>query len=121
MRRVLGRVAIAWLFCQASALTFAPVVFWYGSAEAGRVECRCTHGDHAVCPMHHKPAPGSKICLMQSADDSSRAVLSWLLNVGVVPAPGEAVVLEPTGRRLVFEISVTAPGSLPPDPPPPRA
>ena len=87
LRRALGRIAVAWLLCQAATLTLVPTAFWSGAAGVHLLECTCAHGDHAICPMHHKPAPGSKLCLMRSANDSGIAVLSWLLNgVGLMPA-----------------------------------
>jgi hypothetical protein len=120
VRRVLGRVAVAWLFCQAATLVAAPIGFWVGSAEE-LLECTCAHGDHAICPMHHKPAPGPKVCLMQSAD-TGPAVLSSLFGaVGVVPGPVEVFV--PPSEHIISQIEVhaTSLGPAPPDPPPPRA
>lgn len=121
VRRVLGRVAVAWLLCQGATLVAAPIGFWVGSAE-GLLECTCSHGDHAICPMHHKPARGPKVCLMQNADDSGAAVLSSLFGaVGVVPAPVEVFV--PLSEHIIslIEVQTTSLGPAPPDPPPPRA
>ena len=121
LRRALGPIAATWLLCQAASLSVAPVVVWLNPA-AGLLECTCTHGDHAICPMHHKPAAGSKLCLMRGADDSGTAVLTSLLSgVGIVPVT--APVLAPPST-LAVAVSYAAPPSLrpaPPDPPPPRA
>jgi hypothetical protein len=120
LRRALAPIAVAWLLCHAATLTTAPVLFWLGSAE-GLLECTCARGDHAICPMHHKSAAGSKICLMRGADDSGTAVLTSLLSgVGIVPVTTNIVTPAST---LAVVVSSAAPPSLrppPPDPPPPR-
>src|SRR5262245_42968296 len=92
LRRALGPMAAAWLLCQAATWTATPLVFWLSPA-AESLECTCAHGDHAICPMHHKPAAGSKLCLMRSADDSGPAVLTSILSaVGIVPAAASVLV-----------------------------
>ena len=104
LRRALGRIAVAWLLCQAATLTLVPAALSSGAVGVHALECTCSHGDHAVCPMHHKPAPGAKLCLMRSANDSGIAVLSWLLNgVGLMPAAAairrSRVATRPSVRR----------------------
>jgi hypothetical protein len=71
--------------------------------------------------MHHKPAPGSRICVMTSAGDNEIAPLSWLLNLGLVSERAEVFV--PDRREVSRPIAVTTASlrSTPPDPPPPRA
>jgi hypothetical protein len=120
VRRRLGQVAVIWLLCQVATLALAPTALWPRSV--GTLECLCTHGEHAMCPMHHKPAPGSKLCLMRSADDDGTAVLTSLFGtVGLVPAPAPAA--RPDPRRVIVVADITTgllqPAS--PDPPPPRA
>jgi hypothetical protein len=96
-------------------------VFWVSSAE-DLLECTCTHGDHAICPMHHKPAPGSKLCLMGSADDSGTAVLSSIFGaVGLVPVPTPVAVPLSDHPIVLLDITTTSLRPAPPDPPPPRA
>ncbi len=119
LRRALGRVAIAWLLCQAATLALAPIAFALGQTEE-LLECKCTHGDHAICPMHHKPAPGSKICVMTSTGDGDFAVFSSLFNVGLVPAPTEVVVPERLHVRFTIDFTTASLRPAPPDPPPPR-
>ena len=120
LRRVLGPIAAAWLFCQVATLTTAPVVFWVISAE-DLLECTCTLGDHAICPMHHKPAPGSKLCQIRSANDRGTAVLSSLFGaVGVVPVPTQVVAPISDDNVLLVEITTASLRPAPPDPPPPR-
>lgn len=121
LRRALGPIAAAWLFYQVVTLTAAPIVFWVGSGEE-LLECTCKHGDHAICPMHHKPAPDAKICLMRSANDSGTAVLTSLLTgVGLIAEPTK--VAAPLSTRILIVTESTAPSLRPPppDPPPPRA
>jgi hypothetical protein len=120
-RRILRPVVMTWLLCQTATLSLAPIVFSISAAEQ-LLECTCTHGDHAVCPMHHRPAPDSKLCLMQSADDSSEAVFSPLVGaVGLLPAKTQ--VAAPIVERPLISLEITAPflRPAPPDPPPPRA
>ena len=121
MRRAIGRIAVAWLLCQVATLSLASVVLWSGSG-AAVLECTCTHGDHAICPMHHKPAPGSKLCLMGSADDNDATILTSVLgSVGVAPARPSALI--PADRHVVLLSADTTAHTLrpaPPDPPPPR-
>jgi hypothetical protein len=122
LRRALGRIAIVWLVCQAATLTLVPTAFSSGSAGIHLVECTCSHGDHATCPMHHKPAPDSKLCLMRSANDSGIAVLSWLLNgVGLVPSTTHGAVAASQPARVFFDVTTASLRPAPPDPPPPRA
>ena len=120
LRRALRRIAVVWLLCHAATLTLAPSILAFGST-GQLVACTCAHGDHSVCPMHHKPAPGSRICVMTSAGDHDLAPLSWLLNLGLVPARAEVFV--PDHREVSRPIDVTTASlrSAPPDPPPPRA
>jgi hypothetical protein len=118
--RTLGSIAAAWLFCQVATVTTAPVVFWIGSGEE-LLECTCSHGDHAICPMHHKPAPGSKVCPMKSADDSSAAVLTSLLTgVGLLAEPTDLAAPVSIQTVLVTEATRSSLRPAPPDPPPPR-
>jgi hypothetical protein len=121
IRRALGSVALAWLFCQTATLTLAPAVFRSMSADRAAVECTCTHGDHATCPMHHRTAPGSTICLMRSADDGAVAAFSWLFNLGIVPAAAPAVIPDRAPRFRPGGFPAAASRPAPPDPPPPRA
>jgi hypothetical protein len=120
LRRSLQRIAVTWLLCQAATLTLAPALLWFGSTEE-LLECTCIHGDHAICPMHHKTAPGSKICLMRGSHDSSVAVFSWLSNIGLVPAPTTALMAEHRPVSHPLEVSAPSFRSTPPDPPPPRS
>lgn len=121
LRCALAPIAAAWLICQVSILITAPAAFWVASAE-DLLECTCAHGDHAICPMHHKPAPGSKICLMQGAGEGDAAVLSSLFGaVGLLPAP--TPIAAPVSIQIVVDTEGTTTSLRPtaPEPPPPRA
>jgi hypothetical protein len=121
LRRALGRVAVGWLLCQTATMTLAPILFVSGSAAAEHLECTCAHGDHAICPMHHKSAPGSKVCVLRSADSDGLAALSWLFNgVGLLPAPAPEIT--PVAEHIRVRVDLTTASRRPvrPDPPPPR-
>lgn len=120
LRRILSRIAVAWLVCHAATLTLAPIHLWLGSVEA-LLECKCTHGDHAICPMHHKPAPGSRLCVMGSASEDGVAVPASLFS-GVGPLPTHTYAARPESHRALFvvEYSTLSLRPPPPDPPPPR-
>ena len=119
LRRAISRLAVTWLLCQVATLTVAPTVLWLGSAEE-LLECTCTHGDHAICPMHHKPAPGSKLCVMGSADDDTAIPATLFGSAGLLPMPASAV--QPPSQRaaVVAEPTTRSLRPAPPDPPPPR-
>jgi hypothetical protein len=85
-------VMLVWLSCQAGLLAMVPVVLWAGIADE-LPECTCTHGDHAMCPMHHKQVRGSTICLMRSADSSNGALLRSIVSfVGVLASPTPVMI-----------------------------
>lgn len=120
LRRILRPVVVTWLLCQAATLSLAPIAFSTGTVEL--LECTCTHGDHAVCPMHHRPAPDSTLCLMQSADENREAVFGPLVGaVGLLPTKTE--VAAPAVERPLISLETTTAflRPAPPDPPPPRA
>jgi len=121
LRRALGPIAALWLACQVGVLAAAPVLLQAGAAE-GALECTCAHGDHAVCPMHHESAPGSKVCLIRGADEGDAAVLASVFSLaGVLTAPTQARV-SASAHSVVHVFATTPPRpSVPPDPPPPRA
>ncbi len=120
LRGAIRRVGIVWLLCQAATLTMAPAILWLGSS-VELLECTCAHGDHAICPMHHKAAPGSKLCVGSAQTGGAAAVTSLFGGVG--PVPTRAVAAPPAPRRVIAIPDATT-ASLrpaPPDPPPPRA
>jgi len=121
LRRALGPIAVTWLLCQVATIAAAPVVIGLGASEE-LLECKCTHGDHAICPMHHRPAPGSKICLMGSANNTSTAVLTSLFTgVGLIGDPFQVIAPSSTYTRVRTHGTPLSLRPAPPDPPPPRA
>jgi hypothetical protein len=98
----------------------APIVLSI-TAPADPVECTCAHGDHAICPMHHRPASDTR-CAIQAAHENGTAALSTLLSgVGIItPAP---VTIGPAPITAVSCFDFTSDSFRPaqPDPPPPRA
>src|SRR6478752_4872207 len=80
-RRSIGPIAAVWLLCQVATLAAVPALL-----AASLAECVC--GADAACPMHHKTAAGSKVCVMQSANADVPATLNLLFSIaGLVPTP----------------------------------
>lgn len=119
MRPLLTRFAFVWLLCHATTLTVTPTILPFGGG--AMLECNCVHGDHAICPMHHKPVQGSELCLMQSAEDGRVATFSWLLNLGLLPGPTATIAPECRQIRAHIDLTTATLQPSPPDPPPPRA
>ena len=120
LRRALGRFAVAWLLCQSATLAILPAAVWASAEDP--LECTCAHGNHTICPMHHKPAPGSRQCQMRSTHHGDPALLSSLFSaIGLVPPSAPATVSE--RGSLVVHPDATGVILRPaaPDPPPPRA
>ena len=115
-RRALGRVTLACLLSQLATSVVVPAVIL--ASESGLLECTCSHGDHAMCPMHHR---SSSRCAMRGAPDLAVVVVPALLGfTGVMPLPGSpAPVLE---GRSTFDRVSTSPilRTAAPDAPPPR-
>jgi hypothetical protein len=115
-RRALGRVTLACLLSQLATSVVVPaVVFAYSDSD---LECTCSHGDHAMCPMHHR---SSTRCGMRGAPDLAIALVPALFGfTGVMPAaiaPVPIVSSAPTFDRVTLSpIFRTAP----PEGPPPR-
>ena len=120
LRRILSRIAVAWLVCHATTLTLGPMHLWLGSGDA-IMECTCAHGDHAICPMHHKPAPGSRLCVVGSPGDDGMVVrVSLFSGIGLLPALTAAARPEAQPAFALAEHSTLSLRPAPPDPPPPR-
>ena len=67
-------VTALWLVMQ-GALLIAPSVVLL-TAHEETAECTCMHGEHAICPMHHRPAPGSRILSTSSGNEKA-----WFFSV----------------------------------------
>jgi len=115
---MIGPLAAVWLMCQTAGLVLAPVTLW---AVSTALECTCGHGDHAMCPMHHRSTTSSR-CSMRGADDAGTATLATLLGgVGVMPIQGAVAAVAPTVAPLSRLVTTIVHRSTPPDSPPPRA
>jgi len=104
-----------------AALLIAPSVVLLTTSHVEAAEaCTCTHGEHAIRPMHHRPAPGTKICLIGSAVDTLATLGSLFQAAGLVPsitsAPAPAAIL----TASIDSTSTITFRSVPPDSPPPR-
>jgi hypothetical protein len=121
IRRARVFLTALWLVTQAALLISPSVVLLAAAHEEAATECTCTHGDHAICPMHHRPAPGSRICLIGSADDTLATLGSLFQAAGLMPSITST--LAPAAVPTVsIDSTPTIPfRSVPPDPPPPRA
>ena len=119
LRSALAPIAATWLICKTSMFVATPAVF---SAAVALLECTCSHGDHATCPMHHKAAPGSKICLMRSANDDGAAALGPLFGALGLPS-ALPLISAPIPIDIIVRPDHTALALYPsaPEPPPPRA
>src|SRR5919201_4624047 len=82
LRRILGPVVTTWLLCHVAGLTVAPASFLF-TAATDPIECTCANGDHTICPMHHRPASGTR-CSIRGASDSGTALLTTLLPIGIL-------------------------------------
>jgi hypothetical protein len=121
MRRALGPIVALWVGCHLGQTLAVPALLWTRQGEA-LLECTCTHGDHAICPMHHKRARGSALCVMQSSSNGDAALLASVLTFVGAPAVSPRL-LPPESNRVTVRLDIaTASAHLtPPDPPPPRA
>jgi hypothetical protein len=121
-RRALGPLAAAWLLCQLGMVALVPAASATGSVPVVALECTCSHGDHATCPMHHKSAAGPERCAMRSADDSATGVLISLFGpLGLIPVRSGVLTPAPSTAVALAPQTTIALRDAPPDPPPPRA
>jgi len=125
VRRRLSWIAAAWLCCQLSLLTAAPLSMFGNALHASdSVTCTCVHTGNAECPMH-RPArhdAKNKQCGCRSTTDpDAAAVLSLLGPIAILAqAPSASAPpqitrspIHPITRFTGFIVSV--------DGPPPRA
>ena len=122
VRRHLSWFACAWLCCQLSLLTVAPVSLCARADQASQPACTCVHADNATCPMHHPAkSPSGCNCRSNAPDSGSLAVVSLLGPVAVLPdATASRVEPQVTGSPN-HQISRFTSWIAVPDGPPPRA
>jgi len=121
VRPLLGRIALSWVLAHVGAILLSPVAVLLATAEA-QPECTCAHGDHAICPMHHAPKPGSRTCIVQASGTGDVAALSSLFaGVAMPVSQASTPPLEPVTVGHSAGLAATTQRPVPPDPPPPRA
>jgi hypothetical protein len=120
VRSALRAVAMTWLVLQSAALVSTPVLLSLASQET-EPECTCIHGANAICPMHHKPAPGSKICVIGSADNGLASLTSLFHLTSLAPVRIQPLSLAFAERTFVHPLASPLFQIIAPDPPPPRA
>ena len=117
-RRALSRFVFACCLCQITGMTVGPTILLALGTEA--LECRCVHGDHALCPMHH-PRSGTRQCAMVMTSDG--------VDGAAVSFPGLADLVIPSADVVAPDVmgTVSQPAPAPilarpafPDPRPPR-
>lgn len=121
IREALVLLTALWLVMQAALLISPSIVPLAAAHEETAAECTCSHGEHAICPMHHRPAPGTRICLIGSADDTLATLGSLFQASGLMPAITSAPVPAAITTTSIDSTSTMTFRSVPPDPPPPRA
>src|SRR3954454_13486698 len=115
-RRALGHVTLACLLSQLATAAVVPALL-IAAAELLE-ECTCSHGDHAMCPMHHRTATG---CGMRSAPDFAPALIPALLGcTGVMPHAATPVPALDAHSAFGWFADSTLLRLTPPDAPPPR-
>jgi len=114
VRRHLSWIVCAWLVCQVSAVTAAPLLL------AGDDLCTCpTSVPGAACPMHHAHQDAGECVLKNAAAVSTVTLASMIGGVGVVPpvqAASTAVV--PTDLIPGLPPAVISRSERPESPPP---
>ena len=120
LRSLIGPLTAAWLLCQGAGLAAPPVLLWMASP-AAIGECTCSHGDHAICPMHHRRTPATR-CSIGPSNGVDTAILSTMLTGIGLLMPVELQAVPTTTRTPIrLEVRVASLRPAAPDPPPPRA
>lgn len=118
LRHSRALVTTLWLVMQTALLISPSVVLL--SAHEEPAECTCAHGDHAICPMHHRPAPGTRICLIGGVDNTLATLGSLFQAAALMPSVTSALVPATTSIASISSSSAIPFRSDSPDPPPPR-
>ena len=119
LRRMVGRIAVTWLLCNVAGLVSGAIAFAITSHDL--TECTCAHGDHTICPMHHRSAAGTR-CAMRAAHDNSMVGFPSVFSIAGIIAPATAIAVPaPTTVVVPFDLARPAFRPASPDPPPPRA
>src|SRR3954469_23978213 len=100
MRRTARAIALACVLCQAATLALVATVLAVSSSES-LLECTCESSDHGMCPMHHRAAPGVKVCLMRSAESDGAAGLTTLFGAVAIPPSNTTIALRSASLAVV--------------------
>jgi hypothetical protein len=123
VRRAVLPMAIVWLAFQVGLVASAPVSLLLHplTGQTHDAECTCIHGQHAICPMHHRSMPATGGCVMQGAAPIS-GVPGSLQHAGIVVSPASLLIQPetPPADRSIDRLWVSL-RPVPPDPPPPLA
>lgn len=120
VREALVLLTALWLVMQAALLISPSIVLLAAAHEETAAQCTCSHGEHAICPMHHRPVPGTRICLIGSADDTLATLGSLFQAAGLMPSITSAAAPAPIPTASIDSTSTITFRSVPPDSPPPR-
>jgi hypothetical protein len=117
LRRLIGPFTAVWLLVHIGGVAVESAAW----AVADDLECTCAHGDHAICPMHHRPALRHGRCAMRATDTGELAVSSLLIAPAIVTA-GTGTVSPLTSAPVVrADAADVRAGHTHPLSPPPRA
>ena len=121
LRRVRGPLAALWLCSQIGTIAIIPTALWFDIANIDLTDCTCTHGDHAMCPMHHRStAPGA--CTLRGMSDPAITLLASLVgHPGLSPQSKRGPEIDPLVQSSNTDSFSPSLPPVPPDPPPPRA
>lgn len=79
-RGTLRRFVGVWLLCQSLTVAGPAVALWSSRA----LDCECSHGDGATCPMHKSPVGQARCAVRSTASDDGSVVMSPVESTGPV-------------------------------------
>ena len=122
LRARLSWIAAAWLCCQLSLLTAAPLSLITQHSDAtDPVACTCVHTGNAQCPMHHPAKPASNCQCRSTTDPGAAALVSMLGPTAVLASVTARLAPPPITQLPTYSITRLTALVAPPDGPPPRA
>lgn len=115
-RRIIGPFTAVWLLVQIGGVAVESAAW----ALSDDLECTCAHGDHAICPMHHRPALRHGRCAMRATDTGELAVSSLLVAPAIVTADAGTISRLTSAPVVPADPAAVRPGHTHPLSPPPR-
>jgi hypothetical protein len=116
VRRLIGPIAALWLILQVAGTSVVSIE----AITLDESECTCLHGEHAMCPMHHK-LPAGRCAMRPSADTGAAVLASVLIAPALMPAVSCSSPSLQATRVAPLDNARLALTPTHPDPPPPRA